>query len=81
MKRLYCILLAACAAAFLARADVYACPSCFGAPDSPQTEGIKWAILSLLGITGTVLVGVGAFVLYLRKKTLEFNRRFDDLLN
>jgi hypothetical protein len=81
VKRAYHILLIACAAILVAQGEAHACPSCFGAPDSPQTEGIKWAILSLLGITGTVLAGVGAFVLYLRKKTLEFNRRFDDMLN
>ncbi len=58
-----------------------ACPTCFGAPDSPQTEGLKWAILSLLGITGTVLAGMSAFFFYLRKKTDEFNQRFSDKLN
>ncbi len=81
MKRAYRILLAAWGAALITQAKAFACPSCFGAPDSPQTEGIKWAILSLLGITGTVLVGVGAFFVYLRKRTIEFNRRFSDMLN
>lgn len=77
MKRIWWVLLAA----VISHAGAFACPSCFGAPDSPQTEAMKWAILSLLGITGTVLVGVGAFFVYLRKRTVEFNRRFSDLLN
>ena len=58
-----------------------ACPSCYGAADSAETQGVNWAILSLLGVTGTVLCGVSAFFLYLRKKALEFNRRFGDRLN
>jgi protein-S-isoprenylcysteine O-methyltransferase Ste14 len=68
-------------AVVVAHSVAAACPSCFGAPDSPQTEGIKWAILSLLGITGTVLAGMSAFFFYLRKKTDEFNHRFSDKLN
>lgn len=62
-------------------AKALACPSCFGDPNSAQTEGLKWAVVSLLGITATVLMGVGAFIIYLRKKTLAFNRRFSDSLN
>jgi hypothetical protein len=42
---------------------------------------MKWAIISLLGVTGTVLVGVSAFFLYLRKRAFEINRRFSDKLN
>lgn len=57
------------------------CPTCYGAPDSPQTEAMQWAILSLLGITGSVLAGMSAFFIYLRKRSIEFNRRFSDLLN
>ncbi len=58
-----------------------ACPSCYGAADSAETEGVNWAILSLLGVTGTVLFGVSAFFISLRKRALEFNRRFSDRLN
>ena len=58
-----------------------ACPSCYGAADSPQTAGMNWAILSLLTVTGSVLVGMSAFFVYLRKKALDFNRRFNDKLN
>ncbi len=60
---------------------VLACPSCYGDPGSSEVQGMKWAIISLLGITGTVLGGVGAFFLYLRKRALELNRQFADRLN
>ncbi len=59
----------------------FACPSCYGAADSAETQGVNWAILSLLGVTGTVLFGVGALFFSLRKRALEFNRRFSDRLN
>lgn len=62
-------------------ADALACPTCFGDVNSAQTEGIKWAILSLLGITGTVLAGIAVFIFYLKKKAVAFNRRFSELLN
>ena len=65
----------------LSQANAIACPSCYGAADSAETEGMNLAILSLLGVTGTVLIGMSAFFLYLRKRALEFNRRFSDMLN
>ncbi len=58
-----------------------ACPTCYGDPSSSEVQGMKWAILSLLGITGTVLVGLSALFLYLRKRAIELNRRFSDRLN
>ncbi len=58
-----------------------ACPSCYGDASSSEVVGMKWAIFSLLGVTGTVLVGVSAFFLYLRKRTREFNKLFSDRLN
>ena len=58
-----------------------ACPSCYGDPGSAEVQGMQWAILSLLGVTGSVLVGVSAFFLYLRKRAHELNRLFSDRLN
>ncbi len=58
-----------------------ACPSCYGDPSSSEVAAMKWAILSLLGVTGSVLVGVSAFFLYLRKRAKEFNKLFSDRLN
>jgi hypothetical protein len=47
---------------------VFACPSCYGAPDSPMTAGMNMAILSLLGITGVVLCAIAAFIVYLWRR-------------
>jgi hypothetical protein len=58
-----------------------ACPSCHGDVNSSETQAMKWAIVSLLGFTGTVLAGASALFLYLRKRAAEFNRRFSDKLN
>ncbi|MER3523149.1 MAG: hypothetical protein C4326_03570 [Ignavibacteria bacterium] len=80
MKSLMRSFVLACAIVALHSAAL-ACPTCYGAPDSPQTEAMQWAILSLLGITGSVLAGMTAFFIYLRKRSVEFNRRFSDLLN
>jgi hypothetical protein len=37
-----------------------------------MTQGMNMAILSLLGITGGVLVAFGSFFVYLRKRAREF---------
>jgi len=53
----------------IAPARVWACPVCFGDPSSPMTHGMNWAIIALLGVTGTVLGGFVAFFLYLFKRS------------
>jgi len=50
-------------------ASVWACPVCFGDPNSPMVHGMNWAILLLLGITGGVLTGFAAFIVYLFKRS------------
>ncbi len=45
-----------------------ACPSCYGAADSPLTAGMDAAILVMLGITGVVLsMIVGVFLFLWRR--------------
>jgi LPXTG-motif cell wall-anchored protein len=58
-----------------------ACPSCYGAQDSPMTDGMNMAILSLLGITGSVLVSFVGFFLYLKRRAMLLQRRFVNMLN
>lgn len=41
---------------------VLACATCFGDPNSDQTRGANFAILTLLGITGVVLAGFLALI-------------------
>ena len=48
-----------------------ACPSCYGAADAPMTEGMNMAILSLMGVTGSVLVAFVSFFVYLRKRARQ----------
>jgi LPXTG-motif cell wall-anchored protein len=62
-------------------AAAQACPSCFGDPDSPMTDGMNAAVLVLLGITGSMLVSLGVFFLYLRKRWVALNARFRNLMN
>ena len=38
--------------------SLYACSTCFGNPDSAATQGLNWAIISLLVTTGGVLSGI-----------------------
>jgi len=57
------------------------CPSCYGDPNSSATQGMNIAILSLLGVTGSVLGAVLAFFLYMRHRSLMIHRRFKDMLN
>ncbi|HTO94474.1 MAG TPA: hypothetical protein VMM80_08860 [Bacteroidota bacterium] len=56
------VLIAASAAA------AAACPVCYGAPDSPSSQGMTAAIVSLLGVTGGVLAGFGTMFLRLRSR-------------
>lgn len=49
--------------------DAWACPVCFGDPNSPMVHAMNWAILLLLGITGGVLTGFAAFIVYLFKRS------------
>jgi hypothetical protein len=49
-----------------------ACPYCYQASDSPQTESVTLAIFVLLGVTGSVLGGIVAVFLYMRKRAKSF---------
>ncbi len=44
--------------------SLYACSTCFGDPNAAATQGMNWAIISLLVTTGGVLSGI---VLVIRK--------------
>ena len=50
---------------------VWACATCFGAQDSPQTQGMNMAIFTLLGVTYTLFGGMltRAFVLWRRNRS------------
>ncbi|MFQ6607810.1 MAG: hypothetical protein ACE5EE_04650 [Fidelibacterota bacterium] len=48
--------------------NLSACATCFGAPDDPMTKGMNMAIITLLGITGSVMSMVGVMIVLLRKR-------------
>lgn len=46
----------------------WACAVCFGAQDSPMTDGLNKAILALGACIGLVYVGIGKVVWDIRKR-------------
>ena len=48
--------------------NVFACPVCFGAEETPMIDGAKLGVLALLAITLVVQGAFLAFFLYLRKR-------------
>ncbi len=49
-----------------------ACATCFGDPSAPAVQGMHWAIITLLGVTGGVLGGVIATIISIGKRTKKF---------
>jgi hypothetical protein len=47
----------------------FACPSCFGAAQGPMIDGMNTAILTLLGITGFMLITISSFFIYMWRRT------------
>ena len=51
-----------------------ACATCFGDPSAPAAQGMNWAILTLLGVTGGVLGAVIGTIISIAKKTKKFQQ-------
>jgi len=51
---------------------VFSCDVCRGDTDSSLATGMDMAILTLLVITGSVMVSFASFFFYLRKKAIAF---------
>ena len=49
----------------------YGCSVCFGAPNTPLTFAMGWAIWFLLGLVVAVLFSIAAFVGYLAYKAKQ----------
>ena len=79
--RVYFVVPVLLVAAILVPQAAMACPSCYGAADSPMTDAMNMAIFSLLGVTGSVLFGLVAFFVYLRRRAQSLNQRFRTMLN
>jgi len=52
--------------------SLYACSTCFGNPDSAATQGMNWAIISLLVTTGGVLSGIILSIRQLAKRSKKY---------
>jgi hypothetical protein len=66
------ILFALAAGLSLAPAIAHACATCYGAADSPQTQGLNMAIATLLGVTGVVLSGFLTMIVCLARRARRF---------
>ena len=53
---------------------VEACATCFGDSNAPAAQGMSWAILTLLGVTGGVLGAVIGTIISIGKKTKKFQQ-------
>jgi len=51
-----------------------ACATCFGDPTAPASQGMNWAIITLLGVTGGVLGGVISTIISIGKKNKNFQQ-------
>ncbi|MGH2567898.1 MAG: hypothetical protein ACRDGA_06125 [Bacteroidota bacterium] len=47
---------------------IAACPVCYADPNSPTSNALTYAIVVLLGVTGSVLGGFVGFFFYLRRR-------------
>ena len=52
--------------------SLYACSTCFGDPNAAATEGMNWAIISLLVTTGGVLSGVILSIIKLANRSKRY---------
>ena len=68
MKRLLTILFSLLLLAAMALPQTaLACAACYGASDSPLAKGMNMGILFLLGVIGSVLVGITAFFVFVAR--------------
>lgn len=51
-----------------------ACATCYGAADSPQTQGMNNAILVLVGFVGLLWIGVGRIIWDFRKRSKKLEQ-------
>lgn len=57
-----------CALIALADATLHACPICFQVEDANAVNGVRAAVLVLIGVTGAVLLGFASFAARLARR-------------
>ena len=62
---------------FMFYSDIYACSTCYGDPDSPASEGINYAIITLLCVTGGVLGMIVQAIYSIGNKTKNYKNNFE----
>ncbi len=70
--RLPTIALIIAAATALLPHNAVACATCFGQSDSPLADGMNAGIFTLMGVITFVLMGVGAFCLFLARRAAAY---------
>ena len=50
----------------------FACATCFGDPNAAATQGMNKAIITMLGITGGVLSGIGSSIFILSRRSKKY---------
>lgn len=70
MTRKGLVIAATAVAALLQGAPVWACATCFGAADDPQTKGMNMAIFTLMFVTYGLFLGMitAAFLIWRRNR-------------
>ncbi|MCF7763658.1 MAG: hypothetical protein K9N62_08295 [Verrucomicrobia bacterium] len=53
----------------LGRTSSLACSVCFGDPNSALGQGARWGVFSMIVIVACVLSGIGAFFVFLGKRS------------
>jgi hypothetical protein len=52
-----------------------ACATCYGAADSPMTQGMNNAILTLFCVVAVVYVGIGKVILDFRRRSRKLSQK------
>ena len=68
-KRLTSLLVFLALAFVTAPQTVHACAACYGASDSPLAKGMNMGILFLLGVIGSVFLGITAFFIFVARNS------------
>ena len=63
---------------FIVMEPVFPCATCYGAPDAAATDGLNWAIITLLGTTGSVLTGIIIAILSLVNRAKKHGKIIDE---
>ena len=53
--------------------NAQACAVCYGAADDPMVKGMNSAIFFLLGVIGSILLGVIALTIYFARRAKRVN--------